>query len=234
MEFEAFADEHWDFNRWIRNTPLTRLIWSENQYQYLIQDLFSDSDEYDFGDTTLFDVIIYGTHSLEILYEGRIESSECFYDNESNENENCNLFVDYYQDEYSMLEQMQVVRDLHFYENIGKYDQFVGGWDDLVDADSSSIWWIKEKQTEDGTEILIMTKNKEKYLDMRYKSNTYLKMATYAVSAVMFNHVISALEAVWTSQSDAREKKTYDTSIGLFYNKNTQYGIGGLSFAISW
>ena len=69
---------------------------------------------------------------------------------------------------------------------------------------------------------------------MRYKSNTYLKMATYTVSAVMFNHVISALEAVWTSQSDARKKKTYDTSIGLFYNKNTQYGIGGLSLAISW
>ena len=225
LEYEDFANEHWDFTRWIINTPLIKSHWVSNLN---IPDVWN----YNEGDTTMYDVIIDGTHQLDILYNGQTKSSDCF--NDDNTDNNCTDFVDYEYNNYFLLDQMQVIRDLHFYENIGKYDQFVGGWDDLVDADSSSIWWIKEKQTEDGTEILIMTKNKEKYLDMRYKSNTYLKMATYAVSAVMFNHVISALEAVWTSQSDARKKKTYDTSIGLFYNKNTQYGIGGLSLAISW
>jgi hypothetical protein len=234
LEYEDFADEHWDFSRWINNTPVNILHWSNPP-----NNVFTSSNYY-VGDSTLYDIIIDGTHDLDVLYEGQIKSSNCFNDNGEEEN-NCVDFVDfvdfsngYFLPNYSLLDSMQVIRDLHFYENIGKYDQFVGGWDDLVDVDSSSIWWIKEKQTEDGAEILIMTKNKEKYLDMRYKSNTYLKMATYAVSAVMFNHVISALEAVWTSQSDARKKKTYDTSIGLFYNKNTQYGIGGLSLAISW
>jgi len=215
IEFESFADEHWDFTRWVSNTPLTKSQWLNNLN---IPDIWN----YNEGDTTMYDVIIDGTHQLDILYNGQIKSSDCF--NDDNTDNNC-----------IELDQMQVIRDLHFYENIGKYDQFVGGWDDLVDAtNDSSIWWIKEKHTEDGTEILLMTKNKEKYLDMRYKSNTYLKMATYAVSAVMFNHVISALEAVWTSHSDARKKKIYETSIGLFYNKNTQYGIGGLSLGISW
>ena len=220
LEYEDFANEHWDFTRWISNTPLTKSHWVNNLN---IPDVWN----YNEGDTTMYDVIIDGTHLLSVLFQEQLYSTGCFNDTSYY----CDPMYHY---DNELLESMQVVRDLHFYENIGKYDQFVGGWDDLVDADSSSIWWIKEKQTEDGTEILIMTKNKEKYLDMRYKSNTYLKMATYAVSAVMFNHVISALEAVWTSQSDAREKKTYDTSIGLFYNKNTQYGIGGLSFAISW
>jgi|TARA_B100000959_G_scaffold584_1_gene588 antitoxin component YwqK of YwqJK toxin-antitoxin module len=231
LEYEDFADEHWDFSRWIRNTPVNISYWSDPPNA-----VFTSSNYY-VGDATLDDVIIDGTHQLDILYNGQIKSSNCFNDNGEEEN-NCVDFVDFssypFLPNYSLLDSMQVIKDLHFYENIGKYDQFVGGWDDLVDAESSSIWWIKEKTTEDTVEILIMTKNKEKYLDMRYRSNTYLKMATYAVSAVMFNHVISALEAVWTSQSNARKKKTYDTSIGLFYNKNTQYGIGGLSVAISW
>ena len=220
LEYEDFANEHWDFTRWISNTPITKSHWVSNLN---IPDVWN----YNEGDTTMYDVIIDGTHLLSVFFQEQLYSTVCFNDTSYY----CDPMYHY---DNELLESMQVVRDLHFYENIGKYDQFVGGWDDLVDADSSSIWWIKEKQTEDGTEILIMTKNKEKYLDMRYKSNTYLKMATYTVSAVMFNHVISALEAVWTSQSDARKKKTYDTSIGLFYNKNTQYGIGGLSLAISW
>ena len=232
LKFEAFANEHWDFNRWVQNTPLTRSVWSGSNNYDLIPYLFSNSDNYVYGDTTLFDVIIDGTHQLEILYNGQIKSSDCF--NDDNTDNNCTDLVDYEDNNYFLLDQMKVIKDLHFYENIGKYDQFVGGWDDLVGSDSSSIWWIKEKQTEDGTEILIMTKNKEKYLDMRYKSNTYLEMATYVVSALMFNHVISSLEAMWTSQSNDRKKKAYDTSMGLFYNKNSKYGIGGLSVAISW
>mgnify|MGYP001302274861 CR=1 FL=1 len=230
-EFEIFANEHWDFSRWIRNTPVNVDPWYSDYNQIPL--VFFDSDNYQQGDTTLFDVIIDGTHQLDILYNGQIKSSACF--NDDNTNNNCTDFVDYKDNNYLLLDQMQVIKDLHFYENIGKYDQFVGGWDDLVDAtNDSSIWWIKEKTTEDGYEILIMTRNKEKYLDMRYDSNTYLKMATYAVSALMFNHVISGLEAVWDSQSKARKQKSVDTSLGLYYNKNSKYGIGGLTVAVNW
>ena len=222
LDFEAFADEHWNFSRWIRNTPLTKSHWTSDLN---IPDVWN----YNGVDTTMYDVIIDGTHSLSVLFQEQLYSTPCFNDT----SHYCDPLYNY---EDELLDFMQVVRDLHFYENIGKYDQFVGGWDDLGNAanDSTQGWWIKEKRTEDGTEILIMTRNKDKYLDMRYESDTYLKMATYAVSAVMFNHVISALEAVWTTQSNARHEKTYDTSIGLYYNKNTKYGIGGLSFAISW
>ena len=46
-EFEIFANEHWDFNRWIRNTPITKSIWSQlidspnyEDYQILIPDVY--------------------------------------------------------------------------------------------------------------------------------------------------------------------------------------------------
>ena len=56
---------------------------------------------------------------------------------------------------------VNVVRDSSFYENIGKYDQFVGGW-----SDSNTDWYWEEKQLEDSTEIVIKTPKKQVYLNM--------------------------------------------------------------------
>jgi hypothetical protein len=151
-----FADEHWDFNRWVRNTPLSRWNW-ENDYQ--IPDIWNS----DLDDSLMYDIIISGTHSMNVLYNGQIKSSECFYDSGD-----CVDFIDYQDNDYALLDSMEVIRDCNFYRNIGRYDQFVGGWDDLVDADSSSIWWIKEEMSEDGYYyVLIMTNNKQEYLNLR-------------------------------------------------------------------
>ena len=43
-----------------------------------------------------------------------------------------------------------VVRDRHFYENVGKYDQFVGGWSDI-----NTDWYWEEKDVGDCIEIVI-------------------------------------------------------------------------------
>ncbi len=124
-----------------------------------------------------------------------------------------------------------VVRDRDFYENIGKYDQFLGGWDDAYDG-NTPLWERTEKDVGDSTEIIYLTKNKEDYLDMRYASNQMAKIASYAVSAIMFNHVISAIEAVYSSQNARREEKRVDTSMGLIYDRNSKYGIGGLAVSV--
>ncbi|SVD52373.1 uncharacterized protein METZ01_LOCUS405227, partial [marine metagenome] len=47
---------------------------------------------------------------------------------------------------------VSLVRDRHFYENIGKYDQFVGGW-----SDASTDWYWEEKDVGDSIEIVIKT-----------------------------------------------------------------------------
>ena len=42
---------------------------------------------------------------------------------------------------------IKVIRDRDFYENIGKYDQFVGGWDDPYDDpfDQKGKWYTFKK-----------------------------------------------------------------------------------------
>lgn len=73
-------------------------------------------------------------------------------------------------------------KDYHFYENIGKYKQFQTGWTDYGDST--------------GYETLYRSSPYQvKYSDMRFDANQLLKGSTYVVSAVMFNHIISAIDA---------------------------------------
>ncbi len=91
---------------------------------------------------------------------------------------------------------------LNFYENIGKYDQFVGGW-----SDARTDWYYEEKDVGDSIEIIIKTPKKQFYLDQRYDSNQWLSIAKFSVSAMMLNHVFSGLEAVLSKRKKSNKIK---------------------------
>ena len=59
------------------------------------------------------------------------------------------------------------VRDRHFYENIGKYDQFVGGG-----KMRGMIGTKRKKNVGDSTEIVIKTPYKQSYINERYNSKS--------------------------------------------------------------
>ena len=161
-----------------------------------------------------------GTHKLELHLLGSL--AEEFGEYISSDSLTAHpewIYTDY----------VTVLQDQHFYENIGKYDQFVGGWDDILQ------YYIEEKTVEDTIEIILMTPNKEDYNNQRSRSNDLLRMANYAVSAIMFNHVISGMEAVFTNQRNARAKaKQSNTDVGLYYDPRNKYGIGGITVSYQW
>ena len=99
---------------------------------------FRDLDDPDFDDSLMYEVIIDGTHPPYVLYNGQFFSAECFNDNGMPND--CINFVDYQNNNYALLDSMQVIRDCSFYRNIGRYDQLVGGWDDLADSCGDPIW----------------------------------------------------------------------------------------------
>ena len=161
-----------------------------------------------------------GTHKLELHLSGSL--AEAFGEFVSSDS-----LVTHPEWIYS--DELSIFQDQHFYENIGKYDQFVGGWDDAFE------WYIVEKTVEDTIEIILMTPYKNDYNNERDKSNQYLKLANYAVSAIMFNHVISGIEAVLTNQRKARSKAEQSkTDLGLYYDPRNKYGIGGISVSYKW
>ena len=77
-----------------------------------------------------------------------------------------------------------------YYELIGKYDQFVFGWDDGKDAQGKSV----------GTDYSIhpskvTSANRLSYEIERNRSNRYLKRATGILGLVLVNHIASAVDA---------------------------------------
>lgn len=225
LDYENFADNKWSILNWITFTQQ-------------LSDIISDS--LPAWDT---DVKIEGTHHLDIVYNDQIYSSDCLYDlnwDMEGGEDDCTLpgtpdgmDEDLYNTAYipTLIENgsINVIKDRDYYENIGKYDQFVAGWDEIL-----GNYIIQYKDVGDTTEIIISSSIKDNYLSQREKSNEYLTMATYAVSAVMFNHILSAFEAVWTSTRKTRETKPIDTSVKLIYDKYAQYGVGGVSFSINF
>lgn len=67
-----------------------------------------------------------------------------------------------------------------YYEMIGKYDQFMKGWDDWVPAGPN------------------LTENRYYYESRRREHNEQLINASQCAMAALGNHLISALDAAWT------------------------------------
>jgi len=115
------------------------------------------------------------------------------------------------------------LRDWDFYEGIGKYDQFVAGWDDAND------WEIVYKNITGGEdELIVMTQHKQHYLELRNDSNVFYKNAKFAASAILFNHIFSALDALWSGNKNRELSYKLDVSIG----SKSNYEIKGIS--VQW
>lgn len=106
-------------------------------------------------------------------------------------------------------------RSQTYYENIGKYDQFNAGWDDSISG---------EAKRRDSA-------NRELYTRMRKKANDQFKIATWGASIVLVNHVISALDAAYTTYKFNREIKA---SMGMEMQRYDQEIVPTLAMKMSW
>ena len=62
-----------------------------------------------------------------------------------------------------------------------------------------------------------------------------LSAAKYIISVLMFNHVISGIESVWTNQKNARAKNkeaSVKPKFDLVYNPNNPSAIGGFRVSL--
>ena len=213
MDYQKFADENWNVKDWWNFTQSGPEV-IENNGLYFTDNKLKAMRDY------------VGTHHLTIHLKGDLVN---LFNTEFLTSDSLSILSGYLDSD-----DLSMVKDRHYYENIGKYDQFVGGWSDV-----STSWYWEEKDVGDSTEIVIKTPMKQSYLDDRYKSNQWLSFAKFSISAMMFNHVISGLEAVWANRSIKNEKsgedaKKVDLDLGLLFNPSNSYGIGGLSFRVNF
>ena len=213
MDYQKFADENWNVKDWWNFTQSGPEV-IENNGLYFTDNKLKAMRDY------------VGTHHLTIHLKGDLVN---LFNTEFLTSDSLSILSGYLDSD-----DLSMVKDRHYYENIGKYDQFVGGWSDV-----STSWYWEEKDVGDSTEIVIKTPMKQSYLDDRYKSNQWLSFAKFSISAMMFNHVISGLEAVWANRNIKNEKsgedaKKVDLDLGLLFNPSNSYGVGGLSFRVNF
>ena len=205
-DYQAFADLNWTMDNWVYN-------------RFNSPPPSSDGIAW-----TNFPALrnLTGTHDLKLIITGDLA-------NDLNITRVSSDSLDMHP-EWFYSGDIIVVRDRHFYENIGKYDQFVGGWNDAREE-----WFWEEKDVGDSIEVVIKTPFKKDYINQRYSSNQMLSAAKYSITVLMFNHVISGIESVWTNQKNARgenKEASLKPKLDLVYNPNNPSAVGGIRLSV--
>ena len=86
-----------------------------------------------------------------------------------------------------------------YYELIGKYDQYVAGWDDLVRRSTGNA----AAPTEVDSVENFHSERRLRYEDQRDESNRFLKRASTISGIILINHVISAIDAARVARARA-------------------------------
>ena len=95
-----------------------------------------------------------------------------------------------------------------YYEMIGKYDQFEGGWR-FTENDSRYSFYSNFSINNQPTFI-------SSYYDIRNDMNAYYKTGDWALRAVFVNHIVSALEALIVA-------KSINKNLDIKYQNNINY-----------
>lgn len=153
---------------------------------------------------------VFKGHSIWVTYNGiEVEVNE---DNQS--------LIDSLKAEPGI--NLDPIRTGEFYENIGKYDQFSGGWKDF-------------KNHNVKPDTVVMTPIREDYLNQRLESNDALKRATNFVTVIMFNHLASAFHAQIVAKNySSKEEKDFSWHIGLITDYTFRNPIRGIRLNVAF
>ena len=106
------------------------------------------------------------------------------------------------------------IKSDEYYENIGKYDKFNSGWLGALNA------------TDPTTERSL-------YLNLREDANSLFAWSTTMANIVMFNHLISVADAIFTAKklNDAASAKFSLRAVNRWSNGER---VKGLSLSLAW
>ncbi|UCD38695.1 MAG: hypothetical protein JSW54_04235, partial [Fidelibacterota bacterium] len=205
--FRDTADAFWDFRRWLDTASLY------------------GSDPWGTGDGQIY-IGTQGSHHLEFFVEDMDGDEQPeFFGNTKDDSDRLDQLL--LSPDTSRF--LDVKRSSEYYENIGKYNQFFSGWDD-ADPDTSKSGISIEERT---SGLIALTPHRSDYLEMREETNRLKRTASYAISALMFNHVVSAVDAIFATSRWNREHASR-LSGRLLFNPACSHGIGGLQITLTW
>jgi len=126
-------------------------------------------------------------------------------------------------------------RNQQYYENIGKYNQFVVGWEDFRNTlgDVSDLTFDDYLDgSYSGQDLTTISSQRNAYVRLRRESNDNFNRATNMVTITLLNHVLSAIDAGLTIKRG--NEKLLETQIrldGRYYNHDI---IPTVNLGVTW
>ena len=209
-EYRAFANKHWSLERWLYDY----YKWSNSGNPFHYNFINEESGNYP--------EIWEDSHHLNFQYNGEYISSnskrfEVLYD------ELKIIYLEQSSSEY-FENSIQVEKDHHYYENIGKYDHFYAGWED----NDSLYVLVKEL----GGEYIAMSPYKKLYRKTWNNSNDHYRIASFAISSMVANHFASIFDVLILSKLS--NNKIQNLSAKTYFSPLNPYGVGGIKLLFNW
>ena len=156
----------------------------------------------------------------------------------------CDEGVNYYlngctiSDENDFFDNVEITKDHHFYEGIGKYNLFFAGWKDVNECldiqsgnlvESESCRWTSNKN---GYNVAL-SNYKNYYQDnLRAKSNKKYDYAENALTLIFINHLASMIDSfLFNIVSNGIEENSINTS--PIYNIDNKK-VEGIQLSLKW
>ena len=203
--YKTFANNHWDFSHWISSYN------DFNGTEY--ENIWTDPNG-------VYTQIGESSHFVQFYFDGELKRTTDtdfieFYEVMIDEMDSG---IDIY-NEHSIT----IVKDQHFYENIGKYNEFFSGWSD---ADIENI--IVQITGQNYTVALSPKKNA--YIDSYERAENYSDISENVLSSLYFNHFISMLDAFILARKFGGKIMLDSATI---YDKERYLGPAGVEIKLS-
>ena len=171
--YQKYANDNWSFADWIHDY----YDFESSDYSYLWEN--SEGEYLGIGESSHYVQFYYGELNQIIR-----TTDDNFQELQSELIESINAGDNIYSGEHSI----EIIKDQHFYENIGKYNEFFSGWAD------GDIAHIEVSTTSHGYHTP-RSPIKNNYLDSYDKAESFSDYAENAMLCIYFNHFISMIDA---------------------------------------
>jgi len=256
-QYKEFASENWSFSKWVKD--YYSFINDNNQewedpygvYEgFINENLCQMNSNSNYSSSSGYNGYCapwHEAHYIEYINNGNIQGLSGRTENGADTDLLFSYFcggTGYYEDGCTISEEkllylnqnIEITKDHHFYEGIGKYNLFFAGWNDTHECfdvengnlhTSYSCRWIENVNGYD----VALSNYKQYYQDeLRAKSNERYDLAENALTLIFVNHAVSMMESFMSDYLNYNNDKS---SISPLYNMENKR-IKGVEISFSW
>ena len=202
-DYKNYANHHWDFGRWIYNYE----DFQSTDLSYLWETL----QVYDDGtDILIWKDIGSGSHSIKFTIGNgtNVIESNIFDENFLIIKDDIINFIESGSEPEEIYSEfgIDIRKDQHFYENIGKYNEYFSGWSDANITNTTVV-------ITDHGYATPRSPIKSTYLEQYNNAESLSDVSELSKACIYFNHFISMIDAFILSRKKNRNLSLSSSTI---------------------